>query len=63
MTKGCYKVRQLNLLSQIATKFLQIATGITNYDNITNYDSYYKLLQLLQIATEHTYLSKWSVTT
>ena len=41
-------------LLQIATKLLQIATVITNCDKIiTNCDSYYKLRQLLQIATEH----------
>ena len=41
-------------LLQIATKLLQIATAITNCDKIiTNCDSYYKLRQLLQIATEH----------
>ena len=40
-------------LLQITTKFLQIATGIANYDkSITNYDRYYKLRQLLQITTE-----------
>ena len=37
----------------ITSKFFQIATGITNYDKIiTEYDSYYKLRQLLQIKTE-----------
>ena len=37
------------------TILLQTMTAITNCDKfITNYDSYYKLRQLLQIATEHT---------
>ena len=41
-----------NLL-QITTILLRTTTAITNCDKfITNYDSYYKLRQLLQITTE-----------
>ena len=52
-----YKLRQLNLL-QSATRLLQIATGITKCDKfITNFDGYYKVWWLSQIATVHTYPS------
>ena len=47
------QVTPANLL-QITTILLQTATAITNCDKfITNYNSYYKLRQLLQI-TEYT---------
>ena len=40
-------------LLQIATILLQTVTAITNcHKFITNYDSYYKLQQSLQITTE-----------
>ena len=67
-TKVYYKLRQLNYyklrqnfiqittanLLQITTILLQTTTAITNRDKfITNYDSHYKLRQLLQITTEH----------
>ena len=38
--KGWFlQIRQFFLL-QITTKFLQIETGVTNYDKIIKYDSY-----------------------
>ena len=50
---SCYKLRQLYYY-KVRHDLLQIATGITNCDGfITNWDRYYKVRWLLQIATVH----------
>ena len=57
-----YKLRQL-FYYKVRDDLLQIATGITKCDGfITNYDRYYKVRWLLQIAKVHTwYINKWLV--